>query len=217
MLARRPAGARTRSSAASTSQPWVKTSLAPGSRVVTDYLERAGLLDLPRRAALQPRRLRLHDLHRQLRAAARRVAQRGRASTTWSSSPCSRATATSRAASTRRCARSYLASPPLVVAYALAGTIDIDLDHGAARHRPRRRARLPARPLAVAGGDRRRSSTRAVTADLFETEYADDLRTATSTGGAWTRRRASCSRGTRTRRTSASRRSSPTSAPSRRR
>src|SRR5207247_1007940 len=25
------------------SRPWVKTSLAPGSRVVTDYLERAGL------------------------------------------------------------------------------------------------------------------------------------------------------------------------------
>jgi aconitate hydratase len=28
-----------------TSKPWVKTSLAPGSKVVTDYLERAGLLD----------------------------------------------------------------------------------------------------------------------------------------------------------------------------
>ena len=25
------------------SKPWVKTSLAPGSRVVTDYLDRAGL------------------------------------------------------------------------------------------------------------------------------------------------------------------------------
>src|SRR4029079_2012029 len=28
-----------------TSQPWVKTSLAPGSQVVTDYLARAGLQD----------------------------------------------------------------------------------------------------------------------------------------------------------------------------
>jgi len=28
-----------------TSKPWVKTSLAPGSRVVTDYFEKAGLLD----------------------------------------------------------------------------------------------------------------------------------------------------------------------------
>ena len=35
---------------------------------------------------------------------------------------CSPATATSRAASTPRCAPNYLASPPLVVAYALAGT-----------------------------------------------------------------------------------------------
>ena len=50
--------------------PWVKTSLAPGSRVVTDYYERAGLQTLPRRARLQHSRLRLHDLHRQLGAAA---------------------------------------------------------------------------------------------------------------------------------------------------
>src|SRR4029077_1025149 len=27
-----------------TSQPWVKTSLAPGSKVVTDYLQQAGLM-----------------------------------------------------------------------------------------------------------------------------------------------------------------------------
>ena len=50
-------------------KPWVKTSLAPGSRVVTEYLERAGLIDTARRARLRPRRLRLHHLHRQLRAA----------------------------------------------------------------------------------------------------------------------------------------------------
>ena len=39
LLARnaRRAGLKTR--------PWVKTSLAPGSKVVTEYLERAGLLD----------------------------------------------------------------------------------------------------------------------------------------------------------------------------
>ena len=42
----------------------------------------------------------------------------------------------------------YLASPPLVVAYALAGTMDVDLDQRAARHRRRGAARLPARPLA---------------------------------------------------------------------
>ena len=50
--------------------PWVKTSLAPGSKVVTDYLERAELIEPLVAARLRPRRLRLHDLHRELRAAA---------------------------------------------------------------------------------------------------------------------------------------------------
>ena len=62
-----------RSSADSRAKPWVKTSLAPGSRVVMDYLERADLVDAARRAGLLPRRLRLHDVHRQHRAAARRA------------------------------------------------------------------------------------------------------------------------------------------------
>ena len=63
----RPQGARER---ASRSKPWVKTSLAPGSQVVTEYLEKAGLQKRPRRARLQPRRLWLHHLHRQFRPAA---------------------------------------------------------------------------------------------------------------------------------------------------
>ncbi len=52
-------------------KPWVKTSMAPGSKVVTDYYEKAGHLALPREARLPPGRLWLHDLHRQLRAAGR--------------------------------------------------------------------------------------------------------------------------------------------------
>ena len=55
-----------------TRQPWVKTSLAPGSKVVTEYLRKAGLDTYLDRARLQSRRLRLHHLHRQQRAAARR-------------------------------------------------------------------------------------------------------------------------------------------------
>ena len=51
-----------------TRQPWVKTSLAPGSKVVTEYLDRAGLTEPLEELGLQPRRLRLHDVHRQLRA-----------------------------------------------------------------------------------------------------------------------------------------------------
>jgi aconitate hydratase len=50
-------------------KPWVKTSLAPGSRVVTDYFKKAGLLERPGSARLLYRGLRLHHLHRQLRPA----------------------------------------------------------------------------------------------------------------------------------------------------
>ncbi len=107
-------------------KPWVKTSLAPGSKVVTEYLERSGLMDdleavgfylvgygcttcignsgpLP-----DPISLAIHE--NDLVAASVLSGNRnfeGRIS------PDVRA--------------NYLASPPLVVAYALAGTVDIDL------------------------------------------------------------------------------------------
>ena len=82
-------------------KPWVKTSLAPGSTVVTDYLDKAGLTEYLDRAPVQPGRLRLHDLHRQLGPAARRRSRprsRRRTSRSARSSP---AIATSRAGSTR--------------------------------------------------------------------------------------------------------------------
>ena len=52
-------------------KPWVKTSLAPGSQVVSGLPRGRRAAGGPRRARLQPRRLRLHHLHRQLRAARR--------------------------------------------------------------------------------------------------------------------------------------------------
>ncbi len=52
-------------------KPWVKTSLAPGSKVVIDYLDDAGLTPYLEEAAIQSGRLRLHHLHRQQRASAR--------------------------------------------------------------------------------------------------------------------------------------------------
>ena len=52
-------------------KPWVKTSLAPGSKVVTDYLEQAGVQEYLDQLGLPARRLRLHDVHRQLGPAAR--------------------------------------------------------------------------------------------------------------------------------------------------
>ena len=48
-------------------KPWVKTSLAPGSRVVTDYLKDSGLMPYLERLKSRPGGLRLHDLHRQQR------------------------------------------------------------------------------------------------------------------------------------------------------
>jgi aconitate hydratase len=107
------------------SQPWVKTSLAPGSKVVTDYLEQAGLMK-PLEA------LRFHLV--------------GYGCTTCIGNSGPLPEVVSNAVSECElvvCAvlsgnrnfegriqqdvrANYLASPPLVVAYALAGRIDID-------------------------------------------------------------------------------------------
>ena len=76
----------------------------------------------------------------------------------------------------------YLASPPLVVAYALAGTMDIDLA-GAARHGQRRHAGVPGRPMAVARRGQHGSWRASVAADMF-TPLRGRLRRATTTGAA---------------------------------
>src|SRR5438552_463593 len=108
------------------SQPWVKTSLAPGSKVVTDYLDQAGLTPyleqlrfhlvgygcttcignsgpLPESvsAAVTEGDLVVCSVLSGNRNFEGRIQQEVRAN--------------------------YLASPPLVVAYALAGRIDLDL------------------------------------------------------------------------------------------
>ena len=107
-------------------KPWVKTSLAPGSKVVTEYLEKAGLLaDMEKvgfflvgygcttcigNSGPLPEPISRGIAQGNLVAAAVLSGNRnfeGRIS------PDIRA--------------NYLASPPLVVAYALAGTVDIDL------------------------------------------------------------------------------------------
>ena len=81
-------------------KPWVKTTLAPGlegrHRLLREGRSHAG----PRGPRLLHRRLRLHDLHRQLRARSSRRSRRRSTRTTSPSPRCSRATATSRAAST---------------------------------------------------------------------------------------------------------------------
>ena len=107
-------------------KPWVKTSLAPGSKVVTDYLEKSGLMDEleklnfylvgygcttcignsgplpePIAEAVRARDLAVTSVLSGNRNFEGRISSDVRGN--------------------------YLASPPLVVAYALAGTIDINL------------------------------------------------------------------------------------------
>jgi aconitate hydratase len=110
------------------SKPWVKTSLAPGSKVVTEYLQHAGLLTYleklrfflvgygcttcignsgplppPISKAIEEKNLMVAAVLSGNRNFEGRVHPEVRAN--------------------------YLASPPLVVAYALAGRMDIDLTH----------------------------------------------------------------------------------------
>ena len=59
-----------------TVKPWVKTSLAPGSQVVAEYLDQIGLAEGSRLARLQRSRVRLHHLHRQFRSTAGRDFER---------------------------------------------------------------------------------------------------------------------------------------------
>jgi aconitate hydratase len=109
-----------------TRKPWVKTSLAPGSKVVTDYLDAAGLTE-------------------DLEAAGFYLVGYGCTTCIGNSGPLPESisqainthnlVATSVLSGNRNfegrissdIRANYLASPPLVVAYALAGTVDIDL------------------------------------------------------------------------------------------
>ena len=107
-------------------KPWVKTSLAPGSRVVMDYLDRAGLTEPLARIGF--------DLvgfgcttcignSGPLLAGVSEAVQAGDLSVAAVLSG-NRNFEGRIHADVRM---NYLASPPLVVAYALAGTMDIDL------------------------------------------------------------------------------------------
>jgi aconitate hydratase len=107
-------------------KPWVKTSLGPGSRVVTDYLEKAGLLD-------------------DLEALGFNVVGYGCTTCIGNSGPLPEPVGDAiRANDLVACSvlsgnrnfegrvhgdvkMNYLASPPLVVAYALAGSLEVDL------------------------------------------------------------------------------------------
>jgi aconitate hydratase len=108
------------------SKPWVKTSLAPGSKVVTEYLDRAGLTES------------LEGLGFDLvgYGCTTCIGNSGPLPEEISQEVSERDLAVVSVLSGNRnfegrinpdVKMNYLASPPLVVAYALAGTMDIDL------------------------------------------------------------------------------------------
>ncbi len=152
--------------------PKVKASLAPGSRVVTEYLARTGLQPYLDAARLQPRRLRLHDLHRQLRAA--RSAHRG--GVTGNDIVAASVLSGNRNFEARiqqNIKANFLMSPPLVVAFALAGRVDIDMTKDPLGQRPRRARRLPARHLAEPSREIRDALLAATDPETYRRLYSD--------------------------------------------
>ena len=152
-------------------QPWVKTSLAPGSKVVTEYLEKSGLtpyLDrlgfnlvgygcttcignsgpLPDEVAaeVESKNLVVASVLSGNRNFEGRIQQAVRAN--------------------------YLASPPLVVAYALAGRMTIDLTSEplgtGASGKP-----VYLRDIWPAEREIQETMLKAVTAEMFREQYAD--------------------------------------------
>ncbi|USR80144.1 aconitate hydratase AcnA [Arcanobacterium pinnipediorum] len=110
-----------------TSKPWVKTSMAPGSQVVTDYYEKAGLW--PALEAL--------GFHLVGYGCATCIGNSGPLPEEVSAVVNEADLAVVSILSGNRnfegrinpdIKMNYLASPPLVIAYALAGTMDIDFD-----------------------------------------------------------------------------------------
>ena len=152
-------------------KPWVKTSLAPGSKVVTRYLEESGLMDY----------LEKQKFH---------VVGYGCTTCIGNSGPLPESiskaihendlVATSVLSGNRNfegrispdVRGNYLASPPLVVAYALAGRIDIDimnepLGHGTDGEPVFLKDVWPSQDeIADTVGS-------SLKAEMFETEYAD--------------------------------------------
>ena len=92
-----------------TRKPWVKTSLAPGSKAVQLYLEEAEAAVGTGAARLRHRRLRLHHLQRHVAARSIRRSSRKSSTAICTRPPCCPATATSTAASIRT--RSRRSSP----------------------------------------------------------------------------------------------------------
>ncbi len=187
-------------------KPWVKTSLAPGSKAVTQYLDQAGLSEYLDRLGFQlvgygcatcignsgplPSEVAADVKARDLVVASvlsgnrnfeGRIQQQVRAN--------------------------YLASPPLVVAYALAGTMRIDLTSQPLGKDPSG-TDVYLKDVWPSAKEIEAAMLGAVTAECFSSRVRRTCSAAISGGRLFRCRRATASCGTRSRPTSAIRRSS---------
>ncbi len=148
-------------------KPWVKTSIGPGSLVVTDYLKKTGLL-------------------KELEKIGFYIVGYGCTTCIGNSGPLPAEISKGIAEGDLAVASvlsgnrnfegrvhpevkmNYLASPPLVVAYALAGYAGYRSDQGSARHRQRWQAGVPEGHLAKQQGNLRRHRRRDQSGDVRE-------------------------------------------------
>jgi aconitate hydratase len=151
-------------------KPWVKTSLAPGSKVVTDYLRQAGVQDALDQLGFQlvgygcttcignsgplPEPIsKAIEEHKLITASV----LSGNRNFEGRVNPLTRF--------------NYLASPPLVVAYAIAGRMDLDLTReplGIGADGP-----VFLRDIWPSLGEVQEEITRSVKSEFFQTQYAD--------------------------------------------
>ncbi|CAN5645565.1 aconitate hydratase AcnA [soil metagenome] len=151
-------------------KPWVKTSLAPGSKVVTDYFAKAGVTD-----ALE--RLRFHTVGYGCTTC---IGNSGPLPEPISAAVEEHKLVVAAVLSGNRNFEgrinphtrfNYLASPPLVVAYALAGRMDIDFNTepiGPGRDGP-----VFLRDIWPAPKDVEDEILRSVKSEMFTTQYAN--------------------------------------------
>jgi aconitate hydratase len=154
-----------------TVKPWVKTSLAPGSKVVTDYLEKAGLQD-------------------DLDALGFNLVGYGCTTCIGNSGPVAPAIADAIAEGelvacsvlsgnrnfegrvSPQAKANYLASPPLVVAYAIAGSLNIDITKDSLGD-DKDGNPVYLKDIWPSNAEVHQTVRDAVTRDMFVTQYAD--------------------------------------------
>ena len=156
------------------SQPWVKTSLAPGSKVVTDYLAKAGLVD----------DLEYLGFHVVAYGCTTCIGNSGPLNEPIGKAIVDNTLSVSAVLSGNRnfegrvhqdVRMNYLASPPLVVAYAIAGSTDIDISSepiGQDQHGKD----VFLKDIWPSNAEIQEAVAKAVTAELFKKSYADVLK-----------------------------------------